>query len=164
MNESQRWIATSDNFLRTWWKIKYIDYLTSFHRVFLIIINIDVAVMEQRWGGLKIDPAKIRRDGYLMGRLRYWNNFYNFKTCSFQNSKCGILKLHRTVVNLHKWNTIFTNQQHQRLSWNYVEKYMSRIKSYGAGQKMCMCGFDFSKINTCSCPSSNLVVTQVVRR
>ena len=38
----------------------------------------------------------------------HWNNFYNFKTCSFQNSKCGILKLHRTVVNPHKWNTIFT--------------------------------------------------------
>lgn len=51
MNENWRWVATSNNLSHIWWRTKYHNYLTPSHRAFLIIFNINVAAMGQRWGG-----------------------------------------------------------------------------------------------------------------
>ena len=49
------------------------EYPAPTKRKFLILFDIDVAVMGQRWGGFEIDcdSAKRSRDGYLMDRLHY---------------------------------------------------------------------------------------------
>ena len=52
------------------WGVWYADYLTPTKQKYLITFGIDVAVMGQRWRGLKVDPAKLSSGGNLMGRLR----------------------------------------------------------------------------------------------
>ena len=42
-------MTSSNIVLRIWWKISFVEYLISIKRKFLIIFNIDVAGMKQRW-------------------------------------------------------------------------------------------------------------------
>ena len=42
-------MTSSNIVLRIWWKISFVEYLISIKRKFLIIFNIDVADMGQRW-------------------------------------------------------------------------------------------------------------------
>ena len=53
------------------WRARHTEYLAPSHRKFLIISGVVVAAMGQRRRDLNVQAAKIRRGGYLMGRLRY---------------------------------------------------------------------------------------------
>ena len=69
-------MTSSNIVLRIWWKISFVEYLISIRRKFLIIFNIDVAGMRQRWR--TFDSKWYEMEMMAKMKIDYVNVFYHY--------------------------------------------------------------------------------------